>query len=1139
MRRTLWSVGAGQLFLGTLLLLSVPPARGLEKPTHRELQEYMHDGSLPARIERARSLGNQRVRADVVRRAGYRSRLLQHEHETAGPPPAWEGMPTQGTVRTFALLIAFSDEAPVNSAASIDSKLFGDGGGGYPYESLRNYYRRSSYGQLEIEGATLGWYTAPYPRSSVADNESVIKDALSSLDAAHDFSRYDNDGDGVIDYFLVFWTGKDNGWGNFWWAYQARFKDLDYRIDGKTLRDYSWQWESRPAGGPFAPNYAIHETGHALGLPDYYDYDWGRGPAGGIGGLDMMDATQGDHNCFSKFLLGWISPQIVSSSTTAVSLRPSGLAGDAVVFARGATGDVLSEYFMLQNRTRTGNDVGLPGDGLLIWHVDARLDVNGTDFQSDNSYTPHKLLRLMEADGKEELERIDRYSYADAADYFVAPTSLTHWTRPGTMRYDGTPSFMQVVDISAAGDPMTARIEEVWDATPPGGAPSVPVDDGASTALDRVRFRWTAGSASDPDSGIAGYELQVGTAPARSDVFGGFVGNLTTWSVSNVEDGGTYYARVRALNAAGQATPWSEASDGILVSWPAFACAAVDECQLAFETSGDASWEVDETFFEHGSRAARGGALGEGETSTLRARVSGPGRLAFRWALVKAAGCELSVSVDGGEAERLTPASPTSVPAWASAEVAVPVGVHVVRWSYSSAAGTCAAAAYIDHVQWTADASRGGIAGRVTDAATGQGLAGVAIYFYGPVYSADWTVTDASGRYFSLPMVPDTYRARTANVLGYVEKMYSNRTCVGGYCTIASGTPIPVTASTTTEGIDFAIERGGRIAGVVSDEQTGRGIAGASVYVFDSTGNTIAGVAADGAGGYSTEPLPPGSYRVGTWVGRPYRDELYDDVPCPNWGCSLGSGKLVSVSAGETTPAIHFRLSGYGRLAGRVTHAGESTAIAAAAVSLYDASGALVTILSTDATGSYSTWWTVPDGTYYAVASAPGFAEELFQGLPCPRGSCVVTDGTQLAVSTGMTAWADFTLHRPALGFHTVEPCRLLDSREADGPFAGQPLGAGVSRALAVAGRCGIPPTARAVVLNVTATAPTDPGHLTVFTDSTVPPLASVVNFGSGQTRAGAATALLDLQGGVVIHSGQTAGQGTVHIVIDTTGYFE
>jgi M6 family metalloprotease-like protein len=443
--------------IAVFFLTSLSPL-ALEPPTKEQIEQYRLDGTLPSRVEAARALGNQKVSparvADLQRRLAA---LQGKEGPSNTPPPAWRGMPTKGTVKIFALLISFSDMPSHTDAAVVQNDLFGDGqSGNFPLESLRNFYRRASYNQLEIGGATLGWYTAPYPRRNVpqttAGREGLIKEALNAMEAqGHDFSQYDNDGDGTIDYFLVIWTGADTGWANFWWGYQTGFNDGSYRLDGKRLGSYSWQWEARPYGGTFSPYVTIHETGHALGLPDYYDYDDAVGPVGGVGGLDQMDANWGDHNCFSKFLLDWITPTFCGDpGSHPVILQPSESSKDALVLMPGASPDQpFSEFFMVQNRRRTQNDLTYPNDGLLIWHVDARLDNSGYNFLYDNSYTDHKLLRLMEADG---LETIEQNGWADAGDYYAQGDSIDSATHPDSRRYLGTPTGVEVRSIAGSGE---------------------------------------------------------------------------------------------------------------------------------------------------------------------------------------------------------------------------------------------------------------------------------------------------------------------------------------------------------------------------------------------------------------------------------------------------------------------------------------------------------------------------------------------------------------------------------------------------------------------------------------------------------------------------------------------------------------
>ncbi|MGZ5554759.1 MAG: M6 family metalloprotease domain-containing protein [Candidatus Aminicenantales bacterium] len=465
-------------FPATLLLAffiaGLLPGLALEPPTKEQIARYKLDGTLAARVAQAKALGNHKIPQRMRARLSDKlSRLMPgrgavsarpSRSSVLAPPSAWKGLPTTGTVRILALLISFSDYPGTTAPATFESRLFGSGAGGPPFDSLRNFYQRSSYDQLTITGDVLGWYQAPYARSTIAETDAgrqnVIKEALNYYDAqGRDFSQYDNDGDGAIDYLCVFWSGPHGDWAEFWWGYYTWFSDSTYRLDGKRLTNYSWQWElyNYPTGS-FTPSTIIHETGHALGVPDYYDYDDAVGPRGGVGGLDIMDGS-GDHNCFSKFMLDWITPTVVSAGSRTVSLRASGLYPDAVLFMPGAVdGRIFDEYFMVQNRARSGNDTSLftGSDGLIVWHVDSRLDTWNSDFLYDNSYTAHKLIRLMEADGLEEIETWA--ASADAGDYYKAGMMFGPSTHPSSGRYDGGPTAMILSAITGTTTPMGATI---------------------------------------------------------------------------------------------------------------------------------------------------------------------------------------------------------------------------------------------------------------------------------------------------------------------------------------------------------------------------------------------------------------------------------------------------------------------------------------------------------------------------------------------------------------------------------------------------------------------------------------------------------------------------------------------------------
>jgi glucose/arabinose dehydrogenase len=122
--------------------------------------------------------------------------------------------------------------------------------------------------------------------------------------------------------------------------------------------------------------------------------------------------------------------------------------------------------------------------------------------------------------------------------------------------------------------------------------------------------------------------------------------------------------------------------------------------------------------------------------------------------------------------------------------------------------------------------------------------------------------------------------------------------------------------------------------------------------------------------------------------------------------------------------------------------------------------------------------------------------------------------------------------------FHTLTPCRVVDTRNGTSLYGGPSLAAGADRTFVFAGQCGIPASAASVTANVVAINPTDgPGFLTFSAGGSPQPLASTINYSLGKIRANNAIVPLGPVGEVTVHCGQ--GTGTADLVVDVTGYFQ
>ena len=121
--------------------------------------------------------------------------------------------------------------------------------------------------------------------------------------------------------------------------------------------------------------------------------------------------------------------------------------------------------------------------------------------------------------------------------------------------------------------------------------------------------------------------------------------------------------------------------------------------------------------------------------------------------------------------------------------------------------------------------------------------------------------------------------------------------------------------------------------------------------------------------------------------------------------------------------------------------------------------------------------------------------------------------------------------------YYPLTPCRVVDTRGANGTNSGPVFGSNTTRNFQMRGYCGVPTSAKAVSLNVTVTQATQPSYLTVWPSGLTQPIVSMINFEATDPAlangiiVGVSANTLDLS---VYNS-----SGNVHVIIDVTGYFQ
>jgi M6 family metalloprotease-like protein len=408
--------------------------------------------------------------------------------------------PASGEMKILVLLAKFEDIDETYPADAFEQLVFGTTG------SLKSYYQEVSYGSLNLapaqencgvanDGLTT-WTTLAYAHPNPGaltgeDNLLITKDALIANDACIDYASFDANSDGGISadelQIVVVVAGWEASYGDVGtrsiWAHSFYLDFVETpTLDGVTLGSYYQQSYYAQIGEihgtglnqhPATLGILAHEFGHLLNWPDLYDIDGssegvGRWSIMGSGGWNQTGLYAGDTpahpDAWLKWYQGWLEPVEVTGNMGDIQIEQAEDHASVYLLHPNPNGiDWIfnyhtgrGEYFLVENRQQVLSDAGLPGCGVLIWHIQENLPFN--NYVNSIETTP--LISLEQADGLDQLRwKVNRGDAGDPYPGLYGNLAFNHDTTPNSRRQDGGVSGVSLtLDTTACGPSMQADL---------------------------------------------------------------------------------------------------------------------------------------------------------------------------------------------------------------------------------------------------------------------------------------------------------------------------------------------------------------------------------------------------------------------------------------------------------------------------------------------------------------------------------------------------------------------------------------------------------------------------------------------------------------------------------------------------------
>lgn len=398
-----------------------------------------------------------------------------------GPVTAPANFITTGTKVGLTLLIDFSDAPATIPQAEVVAFCNADGYTGYGNNgSVKSYFSDNSNGMLTYTNIVTVYLRVPRPKSYYNDfalpfgdgANYLIRDAINVMKGLPNYATdilpalnaLTVDGSGRVVACNVFFAGANSGvWAQGLWPHSWSLYVVGAQPLGNGMSVYKYQITNM--GNALTLATFCHENGHMLcGYPDIYDYDYDS--TGGSGDYCLMGSPGNAKNpaqfcAYLKRTSGWATTvDIDAFSSLEASVSASG--ADFNKFYRYQKPVVPTEYYLIENRQKSGRDSSLPGGGVLVWHIDELGDHNNQKTNYNVSHFNYEV-SLIQADNLWHLQK--GANDGDANDpYYLGNTATTYTngftdtTAPSARWWDGSLSKMKLFNFSAKGNTMTFTV---------------------------------------------------------------------------------------------------------------------------------------------------------------------------------------------------------------------------------------------------------------------------------------------------------------------------------------------------------------------------------------------------------------------------------------------------------------------------------------------------------------------------------------------------------------------------------------------------------------------------------------------------------------------------------------------------------